>query len=198
MTDAPNPYPAAARCLGELRHGDEHGEHPETEQQRRQVRAPHGRDTHHAHVDQGGARAATRTRSTARAAPPLPRRARARSRCANPTWARRTPPSRPVDEPARHQDRAEPVDTPARPYRRLGNEDEGRHSGTDRHHQGEPEQPVVGQVFQDRSGQQDASADAQPEDGRQHADGTGHPFMGELVTDDAEGEREDGARPRLG
>ena len=81
--------------------------------------------------------------------------------------------------------------------RRLGDQEQ-RGDHRDRgHHARDPEQPVVREVVDDRAGRDDREARADPDAGRDQPDRAGHPLARQLVADDAEREREDGAAAAL-
>ena len=62
VTDAPKPKPVDVGSSTNCGHEDERREHPEAEQERREVRLPHRRQPHHLHVDERLARPRTRPR----------------------------------------------------------------------------------------------------------------------------------------
>lgn len=82
-----------------------------------------------------------------------------------------------------------------RPGVRMGFRHE-QHGGDRGHHaenEGSPEEPVEVQVHDDRSSQDDPEADPDAEDRGEETDAADDAIPGELVPDDAEGQREDGA-----
>ena len=101
-------------------------------------------------------------------------------------------------QPDREQRRSPPVDfrAPAA-YRRLRNEEvshHGREGDDDRRH---PEDPLVGERIRDHPGEHQARASADSERGADQTDRLGDLLLGELVADDSESQREDGAAGAL-
>ncbi len=82
---------------------------------------------------------------------------------------------------------------PADPDRRLGHEELDRDGGDDGRDQRQPEQVVVGEVVDDRPGEDDAGAAADAGKRRHHPDGSRDALARELVSNDPEREREDAA-----
>ena len=102
-----------------------------------------------------------------------------------------------ADQPEREQDRARPVDGSGRPDRRLGNHDDRRDRGQDDEGERDPEQPVVVEVLEDRAGKDDPEPASDPEQPGDERDTARHALTWELVADDAERQREDGATEPL-
>ena len=100
-------------------------------------------------------------------------------------------------QPAGKQRTAQPVDVAGRAERRLGDEHDRGDRRDRRHGERDPEEPVEGEVLQDRTGQHDPEPAADSEDARDERDRAGDPLAWKLVTNDPEREREDCAAETL-
>ena len=77
------------------------------------------------------------------------------------------------------------------PVRRFGDECQRRGRRKRRHDEGNPEQPVVGEVLEDRAGKDDSQPAADSQDSGDECDRTGDALPRQLVADDPERQRKD-------
>ena len=96
-----------------------------------------------------------------------------------------------ADEPSGEQQRGRPGDASVALPGSVGYHEVGGDPARHDDHERDPEQPVVGEVLEDRSGEHDPEHAAASEHGRHPRRPARHVAPVELVADDPEGERED-------